>query len=55
MFFEINRSNFNNNKTFLNYDNKLNEAIELCEKEIQELKGLKIDEQKEKDEVNKIF
>ena len=36
-------------------DNKLNEAIELCEKEIQELKGLKIDEQKEKDEVNKIL
>ena len=32
------------------YDNKLNEAIELCEKQIQEF-----DEQKEKDEVNKIL
>ena len=36
-------------------DNKLNEAIELCEKEINELKDLKIEEQKEKDEVNKIL
>ena len=27
-------------------DNKLNEAIELCEKEINELKDLKIEEQK---------
>ena len=29
-------------------DNKLNEAIELCDKEINELKDLKIEEQKEK-------
>lgn len=29
-------------------DNKLNEAIELCDKEINELKDLKIDDQKEK-------
>ena len=36
-------------------DNKLNEAIELCDKEINELKDLKIEEQKEKDEVNKIL
>ena len=36
-------------------DNKLNEAIELCEKEINELKDLKIEDQKEKDEVNKIL
>ena len=36
-------------------ENKLNEAIELCEKEINELKDLKIEEQKEKDEVNKIL
>ena len=36
-------------------DNKLNDAIELCEKEINELKDLKIEEQKEKDEVNKIL
>ena len=36
-------------------DNKLNEAIELCDKEINELKDLKIDDQKEKDEVNKIL
>ena len=36
-------------------DNKLNEAIELCDKEINELKNLKIEEQKEKDEVNKIL
>ena len=36
-------------------DNKLNEAIEVCDKEINELKDLKIEEQKEKDEVNKIL
>ena len=36
-------------------ENKLNEAIELCEKGINELKDLKIEEQKEKDEVNKIL
>ena len=36
-------------------ENKLKEAIELCEKEINELKDLKIEEQKEKDEVNKIL
>ena len=36
-------------------ENKLNEAIELCDKEINELKDLKIEEQKEKDEVNKIL
>ena len=36
-------------------ENKLNEAIELCEKEINDLKDLKIEEQKEKDEVNKIL
>ena len=36
-------------------ENKLNEAIELCEKEINELKDLIIEEQKEKDEVNKIL
>jgi len=36
-------------------DNKLSEAIELCEKEINELKDLKIEDQKEKDEVNKIL
>ena len=36
-------------------DNKLSEAIELCEKEINELKNLNIQEQKEKDEVNKIL
>ena len=36
-------------------ENKLNDAIELCDKEINELKDLKIEEQKEKDEVNKIL
>ena len=36
-------------------ENKLNEAIELCDKEINELKDLKIEEQKEKDEVYKIL
>ena len=35
--------------------NKLNEAIELYKKEINELKDLKIEEQKEKDEVIKIL
>ena len=36
-------------------ENKLNDAIDLCDKEINELKDLKIEEQKEKDEVNKIL
>lgn len=36
-------------------ENKLNEAIELCDKEIKELKDLKIEDQKEKDEVKKII
>ena len=36
-------------------ENKLNEAIELCDKEINELKDLKIEEQKEKDVVHKIL
>ena len=36
-------------------EHKLNDAIELCDKEINELKDLKIEEQKEKDEVNKIL
>ena len=33
-------------------ENKLNESIELCQKEINELKDLKIEEQKEKNEIN---
>ena len=36
-------------------DNKNTEAIELCDKEINELKNLNIIEQKEKDEVKKIL
>ena len=36
-------------------DNKLNDAIDLCEKEINELNNLKIEDQKEKDEVKKIL
>ena len=36
-------------------DNKLNDAIELCDKEIKELSNLNIEEQKEKEEVNKIL
>ena len=33
-------------------ENKLYRAIELCQKEINEFKDLKIEEQKERDEVN---
>ena len=36
-------------------ENKLNDAIELCEKEINELKNLNIEDQKDKDEVKKIL
>ena len=36
-------------------DNKLNDAIELSDKEIKELSNLNIEEQKEKEEVNKIL
>ena len=36
-------------------DNKLNDAIELCDKEIKELSNLNIEEQKEKEEINKIL
>ena len=36
-------------------ENKLNEAIELCDKEINQLKDLNIEDQKEKDEVKKIL
>ena len=36
-------------------ENKLNEAIELCDTEINQLKDLNIEDQKEKDEVKKIL